>query len=457
MDRSPIVQPELPAQLLDEMAARVEERLGLSFPIERRGELARGIARAAAANHCRDAAHCARWLRDNAISPHQLAALAAHLTPGETYFWRDPASFEALRRSVLPGLVQRRRSGSRRLRIWSAGCSTGEEAYSLAMLLELAIADLDQWELNLLATDINPRALQIARRGVYREWSFRGVPQELRERFFRPRPDGLMEVLPHLRRRVSFARLNLADDVYPAQRNDTQAMDLIVCRNVLMYFAPAQAARVLDRFANALVDGGWLLLGAAETGSLQGSCAALSPVDVDGCFLLRRNGDRGSAAAAPDGSGNAANRSQAPPPPLQPAPAADPAEMARLARGHADRGRLDAALDWSQRAIAAAKLDPGVHYLHANILLELGRRGEATASLERALFLDHDFTLAHYALGMQARTDGMPAHARRHLRNALASLARRDASQAVSDGNGITVGRLAAIIGAMGELTATPG
>jgi len=493
--------PELPEEQLAELAALVEARVGLSFQDERRADLARGAVAAVKALRFRNATQYIRWLREGGSAPGLLDELVTHLTVGETYFFRDPASFEALRKHVLPELVRARESlggTERSLRIWSAGCSTGEEAYTLAMVLELAIANLDRWDVTLLATDINRHALQAAERGIYREWSFRGVPDDMRRRFFRPRSDGLSEVVPHVRRRVRFAYLNLGEDAYPSELNNTSAMDLIVCRNVLMYFTPERAAQVLGRLERSLGDGGWLALAPAEFG-MPGRPVELSSVRLaDVGFLRKAAPDPSASRAAPPEVARAVQALAAPGracPALPPAnadataaeedasfdhalalyrgaryeSAADVARgllarhpgnamaMALLARIHANLGRLDAALEWSRDALDAEKLDPVAHYVHAGILLDLGRPSEAVVSLERALFLDQDFSLAHYALGMLARAEGRATRARRHLRNALASLAGLGSNEEVAQGEGITAGRLTAIISSMSELTQSGG
>jgi chemotaxis protein methyltransferase CheR len=499
MNTERVNPPEVSEEQLADLATLVEARVGLSFRGERRADLARGVVAAVKALRFLDTAHYIRWLREGAPVPGQLDELVTHLTVGETYFFRDPASFEALRRHVLPELARAKESlaGSERsLRIWSAGCSTGEEAYTLAMVLELAIADLDRWNVTLLATDVNRRALLAAERGVYREWSFRGVPEDMRRRFFRARSDGLTEVVPHVRRRVSFAYLNLSEGAYPSTLNNTNEMDLIICRNVLMYFTPERAAQAIGRLERSLSNGGWLALAPAEFG-IQGRPVQLSTVGLADVGFLRKT------ALEPSASWAAEVERAGPPLPTPgatcPAPslakadataveedvsfdhalafyngaryesAADVARtlldrhpgnaraMALLARIHANLGRLEAALEWSRGALDAEKLDPVAHYLHAGILLDLGRRSEAVVSLERSLFLDEDFTLAHYRLGMLARAEGRAARARRHLRNALASLAGRGSNEEVAQGEGITAGRLTAIIESMSELTKSAG
>lgn len=166
----------------------------------------------------------------------------AQLTIGETYFFRNAAHFAALRERVLPELLERR-AGVGSLRLWSAGCATGEEPYSLAMALADALPASPPWQVSILATDLNPQFLERARAALYGAWSFRETRDELRERCFTPEGPR-WRLRPELRRQVLFARLNLAEASYPAVANGTVALDLIFCRNVTIYFDEATRRRV---------------------------------------------------------------------------------------------------------------------------------------------------------------------------------------------------------------------
>ncbi|MGH8705397.1 MAG: CheR family methyltransferase, partial [Burkholderiales bacterium] len=238
--------------------------IGLHFPQERWRDLERGLAASARDFDLPDAETCARWLLSEPLTRKQIEVLASHLTVGETYFFREKRSIEILEQHVLPELLRSRRGAEQRLRIWSAGCCTGEEPYSVAMLLDRLILDPEAWNVTLLATDINPRFLRKAAQGVYGEWSFRDTPGWVRERYFKTRRDGRCELHPHVRKKVTFSYLNLADDVYPSLLNNTNAMDVILCRNVLRYFAAERARQVVGNLFRSLVDGGWLIVSPAE-------------------------------------------------------------------------------------------------------------------------------------------------------------------------------------------------
>ncbi len=181
------------------------------------------------------------------------------LTIGETYFMREKAHFDLLRHDLLPPLIAKRRDfGNLYLNIWSAGCASGEEAYSLAILLHELLPDIARWNIHLLGTDLNGRSLALARAGVYREWAFRQVDDGFKQAYFDPAPDG-WRIKPFLARRVSFRHANVLETM-PAPQ-----FDLILCRNVLLYFSPTSAMKAETIFHEALAPSGVLLLGHAET------------------------------------------------------------------------------------------------------------------------------------------------------------------------------------------------
>ena len=155
----------LPESLLFSMSDFVATRMGLHFPRERWGDLERGITAAAREFDLPDAESCALRLLSTSPTQNHTEILASHLTVGETYFFREKRSFEVLEEHVLPELLRSRRGVERRLRIWSAGCCTGEEPYSVAMLLDRLIPDPGEWNVTILATDINPRFLKKAAEG----------------------------------------------------------------------------------------------------------------------------------------------------------------------------------------------------------------------------------------------------------------------------------------------------
>ncbi len=275
--------------LLAQVSGVISEQLGLFFPPERSADLERRLSGAAQTLGFGDLAACLEWLAVTPFSDETRDTLAAALTIGETYFYRDPAVFDALQRQLIPPLLEARRQGDRRLRIWSAGCSSGEEPYSIAIALTRAVPDLADWHVTLLATDLNPRALAKAEAGEYGNWSFRGAPSWLREQYFRCLGEGRWAVRDEIKRMVTFAPLNLVEDRYPSLVTNTSAIDILFCRNVLMYFHLDLIARVVGRFSRALLEGGWLIVSPSELSPVV--CGPFRSATIAGAIVLRNGGE----------------------------------------------------------------------------------------------------------------------------------------------------------------------
>src|SRR3989304_10126223 len=202
-------------QLLSQLSELITPLMGLYFPETRWSDLERGIVPAARELGFADIEAFIKWLRSTPLTKNHVEILANHLTVGETYFFRDKESFQVIENRILPELLRSRQESEKRLRIWSAGCSTGEEPYSIAILLSRMIPDLKDWNITILATDIHPSFLHKASLGVYGDWSFRDTPPGVKERFFKKTRDGRFEIDDHIKRLVDFAYLNLAEGSHP--------------------------------------------------------------------------------------------------------------------------------------------------------------------------------------------------------------------------------------------------
>ncbi|HET7546863.1 MAG TPA: protein-glutamate O-methyltransferase CheR [Usitatibacter sp.] len=437
-------------------AERLGERLGLGFPPQRMGELRRTLARGAAALGFEDVDECASRLAVEPWDRARMDALASLFTVGETYFFRDPALFEALAGSVLPALVRGAARVGRPVRIWSAGCCTGEEAYSLAIVASQVLARFPGASVAIRATDVNARFLEGAAAASYGNWSFRGMSGDCLARHFVRLEDGRHAPRPEIRSLVQFAWDNLVEESNAAS---AAKLDLIVCRNVLMYFTPAQMRRTIRRLHEALAPGGWLVVSPSEAAAER--FPGFAPVMRGGAFLYRKKDPaREPAAAPPIVPDEAALPPAAPldvPPPIAsyevPSQAAAPPmqSLATRARACADRGALDEALGWCDRWLAAARLDPGAHYLRAMVLLERDERAAARAALTRALYLDPAHVMSHVACGHLARAEGSGDEARRHFHNALELLRRMPAEEPVADSDRMSAAALREALAALLE------
>ncbi|HTH80373.1 MAG TPA: CheR family methyltransferase [Ramlibacter sp.] len=428
----------------------LEAQLGLFFDPGQWPQMRAGLAAAAPRLHCRDARSCAARLLSGPLSDPDRRHLAEHLTIGETYFFRDESCFRNLEHAILPQLVAMRRAQGRRLRLWSAGCSTGEEAYSLAIVLATILPDWRDWDISILATDINARALEKARAGMYADWSFRSDLPKADSSFLIERRGGRREVHPDLRRLVSFECANLAVE-HPGEPRGS-AMDAILCRNVLIYFEPRRTMSVLDRLGRALAPDGWLMTSAVEVPLV--AIDGLERVELPGTIAFRKPGASlcsPPAAARPPlaGAGIApvlvheepAVRVDAPP---EPAPS-DPLDAA--ARMHADRGDLLQAAALCEKAIEQDKDNAELTYLLATILLEQGSVQLAEAALRRTLYLCPDHVLAHVALGGIARRAGRSRTSRRHFTKAIGQLSTHTGTDVVGGSGGMSAARLQVVLG----------
>lgn len=181
------------------------------------------------------------------------------VTTNETYFFREPAQLAAFTEEIVPDILTRK--GVKKIRIWSAGCSSGEEPYSIAMLLREA-GWYDKAAFEIFASDINQAVLAKARRGQYRENAFRATDPAMRDRYFTKEPDGSWRISDDIRNRISFGRLNLYDEPRVSLLGH---LDVVFCRNVIIYFDDASKRIVVTNFYNRLVEGGYLLLGHSES------------------------------------------------------------------------------------------------------------------------------------------------------------------------------------------------
>ena len=342
-----------------------------------------------------------------------LTELVESAVVGETYFFRHPEQLAALSRNAFQP-----RSGA--LRIWSAGCATGEEAYSLA--IALAEAGRAPGADSILGTDVSRRAVEVARAARYGPWSLRRALPPGAARWIRAAGDGY-EVAPEVRVGVEFRVHNLLG---PAPSGGP--FDVVLCRNVLMYFDPAIAREILGRLAAALRPGGWLAVSPAELALADG--LPLEPRRDGDAVLLQRAGPKAVAVASPPRAPVAPAR---PPPPRASAPVAPPAPRPVLSVAPAPA-----------EPPPSPEVDPeALEFLRGALQAEA--RGDLDASIDglrRALYLAPGLAVAHAALVPLYRRTGRPADAERARRNALQALQGLDDAVVLPAFDPITVGAL---------------
>jgi chemotaxis protein methyltransferase CheR len=202
-------------------------------------------------------------------SAQEWEALTLLLTTGETYFFRDRGQLNLVQETVLPEIIARKQQArvisqtKPSLRIWSAGCSSGEEAYSLATIVQELVPNYSNWNLLILGTDINTESIAKAKAGSYSEWSFRMVNPSIKQRYFKLQ-DRNWQLDDRIRQMVTFRSGNLLTDDYPSVNSNIYNMDIIICRNVFIYFDAENIETILGKFYQALSPGGYLISGHAE-------------------------------------------------------------------------------------------------------------------------------------------------------------------------------------------------
>ncbi len=430
--------------LADRDFTRLKQRLleatGLAYYAQRDEDLAQRLSRRAADCNVETCSAYLALLDSRTAGAQELEALIAELTIGETYFFRQNAQFRALSHTVFSDLI-RRNERTRTLRIWSAGCATGAEPYSVAVLLTDEFgARLDGWRVSIVGTDINRAFLDRAREGKYVEWAFRECPAEIKSRCFKH--EGREWVIrPEYRKWTSFTYHNLARDPAPSASHGIYSFDLILCRNVMIYFAPAMVRATVERLHDSLVPGGWLLVGHAEpnaevfkdfrTVSFADSTLYQKPID----------GEPATPIAPVLPPVLAVVEAPAPlPPALETSkPAAGGLDRVRAL---ADLGFMSDALEACQSLLEHDRLNPQAHFLLALVLDQAGRAEESESALRRAVYLDRMFILAHYHLGLALQRKQQVEQARRSFINVTRLLGGRPDGDPIEGGDGMTAGDL---------------
>ncbi|MEO6419014.1 MAG: protein-glutamate O-methyltransferase CheR [Polyangiaceae bacterium] len=252
---APAMKPEEFRLLRDLFSARI----GLNYGPESMVTLGRRLRERLAILKLATFTEYYQHLRFHPLAHAEWDEAVELLTTNETYFCREDFQLRAFRDELLPLLAESNRA-RRRLAVWSAGCSTGEEAYTIAILLHHS-GLFDGWDVRVLGSDISKRCVTAARRGIYRDSSFRSMPDEMRQHYFKERPEGA-HVVDRIRDLCHFAQLNLLDE---DKARLLGRVDVIFCRNVFIYFDSHARRRVITAFHERLHPGGILLLGHSES------------------------------------------------------------------------------------------------------------------------------------------------------------------------------------------------
>lgn len=496
-------------QLLNKLREYLLKNLGLSFSVNRNAELYSKMGEACKEFNFNDADRFIEWLLNKTLDKSQVEKLASFITIGETYFLREKKALDYLEHEYLPRLIKERKGKHQYIKIWSAGCSSGEEAYSVAIMLKRLIPNLQEWDITLMATDINPKFLEKAKKGEYTEWSFRGIGDSFKRIYFDRYGKEKYIIKKEIREMVDFSFLNLIDCDFCSQENNINMFDIILCRNVMIYFSKEGIRKVTSKFYDSLKKGGVLILSAVESSHL--ICPKFFKSLKDGFTVYKKYSPdekrensiieanyrqkyksiiiqsninntqnkkvnyrsnktalgRNLGKLQKSKSGNNEKKS------LRSefdellmqynAGFIDKVDKRinslldnnkdfrfylLLSKIKADKMMLSEAEKLCVKAIEMNKVNPDSYYLLANILIEQNREQEAIDSLNKSLFLDPNYVLSYFMLGNIYKEMGNNEDSKRHFNNAKKSLSNLDSNERLIDFEDISVGKLSSTISA---------
>lgn len=400
------------------------------------------------------------FLRFHPEGQCELEKLLPYVTVNETYFFRNALHFEALRDHILAKLTRENRNGV--IKIWSAGCSTGEEPYSIAMAVLDIIQDGKDIQTEILGTDLDKEAISKAIQGSYKKRSLRAMEDKYKDRYFSVN-DSRIEIDKRLKDMVQFSCFNLMDATYP--KPSQGCWDIIFCRNVIIYLDGGSARYVTDMFEKVLDDNGYLFLGDSET--LDGLSDAFSPVNIGDTFVYVKK--RNDAVITKDEkraigiakisqkktSGHKqykanfakqGDRLKKPETLHQTKDEESKQEDVRsyllAGKNYANQGAYERAVDELKKSV---KLDPLLmesHYLLGVTYQTLGQISKAIEEYKRCVFIDRDCALPHFNLACVYRSSNMREDAMREYRSAFIMLEKLRDDEIVQFSDGITVGML---------------
>ena len=269
-----------------EIRTYLHNNLGLHYSDNQEKELYKKLTTASKGFNFDDTDVFIDWLITQDLKKSKVEKLASFLTIGETYFFREKKTLNYLEHEYLPELIKKRTGVNQYLKIWIAGCASGEEPYTLAIILSRIIPDLKDWNITIMATDINPNFIKKAKIGIYTKWSFRGLSETVKSQYFKKLDKGQYKIKESIKKMVKFSFLNIATDIYPSPDNNTENIDVILCRNVLIYFSPKGIEKVSNNFYKSLVKQGVLVVSLVEVSTL--ICNKFNALSYKGVTIYKK-------------------------------------------------------------------------------------------------------------------------------------------------------------------------
>jgi chemotaxis protein methyltransferase CheR len=479
----------------------VREKSGIEISSNRQSDLKKAVCQTAFEFTFPDLEKFYQSIIADITNSSALQALIERLTIGETSFMRIQPHFEALEKYILPEIIERKKD-ERKIRVWSAGCASGEEPYSLAILFKKLLINMNGWDVKILGTDINTQVLKKAKTGIYGNWSFRNVSVDFQDKYFNP-SGNLFQIRPEYRQLVQFGEFNLASHEYSAIVNNLQSIDLILCRNVFIYFSEDFSQLVTNKFYTVLADPGWLIVGPSETSQtlfqnyqtynfpdtiVYQKCSQYienefhlvsksnKPCELkDYCSPNWAREDVKILEAKADGPGKIRLNLQNDLSPFN-SPTSNrlsdsAAEETRqslkkkyeqegndhlaayqLAKDYANHKSLTQAAEWIQKTLERNSLFAPAHYLNSQILDEQGNSEESIAAIRRCLYLDPKFLMGYYKMAEFYKKTNQKHRFQKTILMLEKELARLDENIEIPEGEGLTAQDLTSFVANQKEL-----
>jgi len=476
---------------LSKISLRITEIFGLQFQFNQYVDMERRLI--AAANDLKKNPSIStifEWLSKSHFSIHELHTLSTHLTIGETYFFREKPALELLIHQIIPELIKQRRGKNNQLKIWSAGCSSGEEPYTLAILLKEHFPELNDWNVKILATDISPLAIQKALQGEYTDWSFREIEPAIKDKYFTPSKKN-WSIIPEIKKMVTFSYLNLSENSYPSIHTDTNDIDVVFCRNVMMYFTPQVINDVSARFHDSLNDNGWLITSQVELNDTYFSnfvrvnyCNGLfyqktkktdeviikpvvNNVRILPVTIKKREAKKVVFEETVDRIGksllDAKSHEKIYSKEIEPVELFVKGHYLQcidmclhfitlgkisneifsiLVKSYANLGLMSEGEKVIDKIINTNRATPEMYYIYASLLNEQNELEQTEVNLKKAIYLNHKHVLSHLMLGNVYQTKGVMKMAIKHFETTMVLLEEYRDQEVIPQSEGITAGRI---------------
>ncbi|NVO02216.1 MAG: hypothetical protein HXX09_05890 [Bacteroidetes bacterium] len=445
------------------------------------------------------------WISSRKLNEKQIEIIANQITIGETYFFREKESYQVLKTKIIPDLIKQRQSTTKTIRIWSAGCCSGEEPYSIAILLYQLIPDIENWKISITGTDLNLKFLKKAEAGIYSKWSFRENSDWTINRYFNKLGKDSFEIIPEIKKMVKFSYLNLVEENFPSITNGLNNIDILFCRNVLMYFSPQTSSSIIKCFRNTLASDGWFLLSSVETNLIRNK--VFRPVMISKQTFYKKNAGKSkllepykTPISITDTSFKIFSKSQKVEIPIfvkenivKEKPIILPVEKTvihlheseeetfqsallsfenglyfdvlerlekfientgninpeifmLLARSYANIGKHQEAEIFSEKALQIDKTNIAYRVFNATILHECGKINLALSSYKKVLYLDPDFVIAHFSIATILKSMEKRNECQKHFNKSLELLQNYSDDEILEASEGLTAGRIREII-----------